>query len=103
MKSSQVLIRWREGLHLRRAAGLTQLARSLRSEVILRVNGRIAEARSILSLLVLCAACGATVDLQVSGQDEDAALAAVESYFESNPPDGITPTQISVGSDVTGE
>jgi phosphocarrier protein len=87
MKQARVKVLWKEGLHLRHAARLVRRARSFRSSISLQVNERITDARSILGVLLLCATLGTLVDLQVSGEDEDAAIAALTSLFESGDPD----------------
>jgi len=88
MKRSRVVIRWREGLHSRPAARVARLAGSFQSSVSLTVRQRVADARSILAILLLCGTVGSVVDLEASGVDEDQALAAIESVFESVDPDG---------------
>lgn len=47
----------------------------------------MADARSLLSLLLLCATCGTVVDLEVTGEDEDQAHAALASALETNDPE----------------
>jgi phosphotransferase system HPr (HPr) family protein len=84
MKRSKVVVPWQGGLHLRPATAVVRLARALRCSVVLKCNGRIAEARSLLSLLLLCAAMGTAIELEVSGEDEEHAIAAVESVFQNS-------------------
>jgi phosphocarrier protein len=81
MKRSKVVVPWEAGLHARPATAVVRLVQSLRSTVILKCNGKIADARSILSILLLCASMGAAVELEVRGEDEEHAIAAVESVF----------------------
>lgn len=89
MKRSQLTVPWTSGLHLRPAAQLVRLAQEFHSSISLRANGRIANARSILSIMLLCATLGTVIDVEASGDDEDLALKAVESAFVSsdNSPD----------------
>ena len=65
------------GLHARASAKLTQTATAFQSEVWLERNGRRVNAKSIVGVFMLAAAKGATVTVDVSGPDEEAALAAV--------------------------
>ena len=65
------------GLHARASAKLTQTATAFQSEVWLERNGRRVNAKSIMGVMMLAAAKGSTVTVDVSGPDEDAALAAV--------------------------
>ncbi len=83
MKSCQVIVRWQEGLHLRRAARLVLAARQFRSTLHLTCAGKIADARSILSLLALCATMGTPLNLEAVGDDEQAAVQAIERVFLS--------------------
>lgn len=88
MKRAQLKVPWRDGLHLRPATRLVRLAQKFHSTISLQANGRIADARSILNVLLLCAALGTVIDVEASGIDEEQALQAVESAFhhsESSP------------------
>lgn len=87
MKRSQVAIRWKAGLHLRAAARLVKLARTFRASVLLRANQKMADARSLLALLLLCATCGTVVDIEAAGEDEDQAITALVSALETSDPD----------------
>lgn len=89
MKCSQVAIRWKAGLHLRAAARLVKLARSFRSSVRLRANQKMADARSLLALLLLCATCGTVVDLEVTGEDEEQAITALVSALGTSDPEAL--------------
>ncbi len=83
MKSSRVTIRWPHGLHLRTAARLVRLAQAFRSRIQLRLGARIADARSILSIMILAAGLGTCLDIEATGNDEHEALQAVQEFFES--------------------
>jgi len=91
MKRSKVVVPWAEGLHIRPATAVVRLAQSLRSIVILKCNGKIADARSILSILLLCASMGTAIELEVRGEDEERAIAAVESVFVNRNGGGVSP------------
>ena len=92
MRHSRIQIRWKEGLHLRPAALLVKHAGDFRSSILLKVNGRMANARSILGLLLLCATIGTMVDLEVSGEDEDAAFSSITSILETEDLDTANPS-----------
>jgi phosphotransferase system HPr (HPr) family protein len=68
-------------LHLGRAASLVRLSKQFHSEIILRCGSRVADLRSILSLLSLCATMGTTLDIETVGDDEHDAVRAVEQVF----------------------
>ena len=63
---------------------LVQIAQKFRSQISVECRGRIADARSILSIIALCATMGTTVDLQATGEDEQDAATALEDVFSSS-------------------
>ena len=83
MKRVRVVVQWAEGLHLRRASMLTRAAREFRSTIRLRCQGKVADLRSILSVLALCATMGTAIDIEASGDDEQDAVQEVERVFGS--------------------
>jgi phosphocarrier protein HPr len=84
MKHSKVVVSWREGLHLRPAARLVRLSKQFRSTIFLKCSGKIADLKSILSILSLCATMGAVLDIEATGDDEQDAARAVEQAFSSH-------------------
>jgi phosphocarrier protein HPr len=72
----------RLGLHARAAAKLVQLLSGFRAQATLTGRGREVNAKSIMGVLLLAAAPGATLLLRVDGDDEAAAAAAVAALFE---------------------
>jgi len=83
MKISKVVVPWREGLHLRQAVKLVQMGKFFRSTISLRSGRKIADLRSIISIISLCATMGTCLDLEVCGDDETDATQAVEQAFSS--------------------
>lgn len=73
----------RLGLHARAAAKLVQLLSGFKSQATLTGRGREVNAKSIMGVLLLAAAPGATLLLRVDGEDEASAAAAVAALFES--------------------
>lgn len=65
------------GLHARASAKLTQLASSFGADIWLERNGRRVNAKSIMGVMMLAAARGATITIETAGQDEDKALEAI--------------------------
>lgn len=84
MKHSTVVVPWREGLHLRPAANLVQLSKRFHSTVLLKGRGKVADLRSLLSILSLCATMGTALDIEAVGDDEQDATRAVEQVFSSH-------------------
>jgi phosphocarrier protein HPr len=67
------------GLHARASAKLSQVAGSFQSEVWLTRNGRRVNAKSIMGVMMLAAAKGATVLIETEGADEVAAMNELEA------------------------
>ncbi len=65
------------GLHARASAKLTQLASRFKSQVFLSRSGRRVNAKSIMGVMMLAAAKGATVTLETEGEDEGEAMEAL--------------------------
>ena len=81
MKAVDITVVNKFGLHARPSAKLTQLATSFKSEVWLTGKGRRINAKSIMGVMMLAAACGSTLLLEVEGPDEDQASEALQALF----------------------
>jgi len=82
MKKAQIIVPWKEGLHMRPAARLVRCASVYRSSIKIMAHGKVSDARSILGILLLCASVGTLLDVEVSGEDEVSAVSAVEQIFD---------------------
>jgi phosphocarrier protein len=73
------------GLHARASAKLAQLATQYPCEVWVSRNGRRVNAKSIMGVMMLAAAKGATIGIETSGEREEEAMAAllalIADYF----------------------
>ena len=67
----------RLGLHARASAKVTQTAAKFASDVFMTRNGRRINAKSIMGVMMLAAPKGSLVTLEVSGADENDAMAAL--------------------------
>ena len=84
MKERDVFIGHRLGLHARAAAKLVQLSTQFESNIVLSrpdVNAPHADARSILSILLLSAGYGSKVNVRAEGADEDQAIESICEYL----------------------
>jgi phosphocarrier protein len=77
MLQQDVLIINKLGLHARASAKLTQLASQFPCEVWLSRNGRRINAKSIMGVMMLAAAKGATISIETSGDQEQEAMTAI--------------------------
>ena len=85
MKEREVVIGHQLGLHARAAAKLVKLSARYKSTIILirtdEPQDVEANARSILSILLLAAGQGSKLKVRVEGADEDEALEKVCEYL----------------------
>jgi phosphotransferase system HPr (HPr) family protein len=79
------------GLHLRSAALLAKTASRYDSRITVRRNERQADAKSVLSVVMLEAAFGATVVVEAEGRDADNAMMAVGGLFAAGFPETDAP------------
>jgi len=82
MLEREIKVSNRLGLHARAAAKLVQLLSGFQSQVTLTGRGREVNAKSIMGVLLLAAAPGATLLVRVEGEDELAALDAAVALFD---------------------
>lgn len=71
------------GLHTRVSSLICQKAQEFQSEIFLGKNGYQADAKSILDLLSLGAACGDIVRLEAIGVDSQQAADAIAELFQN--------------------
>ena len=80
-----MVIGHRLGLHARAAAKLVQLSTKFESNIVLSrpdVSALLqADARSILSILLLSAGYGSTVSVRADGVDEEQAIESICEYL----------------------
>jgi phosphotransferase system HPr (HPr) family protein len=83
MIERKLLVKARLGLHARAAAKLVRLTSTFRSRIVLRRSegGPDADAKSILSVLMLAATTGTELEARVDGVDEQSAMLAIEKLF----------------------
>lgn len=71
----------RLGLHARAAAKLVRTASQFEADVEVIKDGKAANAKSIMSIMMLAAAQGATVEVSADGPDETAAIESIENLI----------------------
>jgi phosphocarrier protein len=77
MQEREMTIMNRLGLHARAAVKLVSLSSRYASNVVLVANGRRANARHLIAVLMLSASMGSVVSIRISGPDEAEAMTAV--------------------------
>ena len=69
------------GLHARAAAKLTQIAGQFKSDVWMSRNGRRVNAKSIMGVMMLAAAKGSKIIVEIEGPDEVQAMEALQALI----------------------
>ncbi|MFK5893492.1 MAG: HPr family phosphocarrier protein [Pseudomonadota bacterium] len=77
MLSKQLTIINKLGLHARATAKLVTLVSQFESEVIIQLDNKSANAKSIMGVMMLAAAQGCQISLTVTGEDKKDCLLAV--------------------------
>jgi len=72
------------GIHARPAAEIAKMAAHYKSEVILSVNNKTANAKSLILMIALGAKNGTELVLSVNGEDEDEAFEAIGRFIVNN-------------------
>ncbi len=81
MLTREVQILNQLGLHARASAKLTQTAGRFAAEIWIARDGRRVNGKSIMGVMMLAAAKGTTLKLEVDGPDEEEAMAALTTLI----------------------
>lgn len=71
------------GLHARAAAKFVSCASAFSSAIQVGQEGNLVDGKSIMSIMMLAAAKGTVLDLQIEGEDEQEALNALIELIEN--------------------
>lgn len=69
------------GLHARAATKLVQLASKFASDVDVENDGQVANAKSVMGVLLLCGGPGVTITVRARGEDAEAAVEALAALI----------------------
>ncbi len=83
MKSSEIEIINKLGLHARAAAKLVKLCAEFSSEIHIGTPGKMVNGKSIMGIMMLAAAKGTTLTVSAQGNDEDMAHDALCKLIEA--------------------
>ncbi len=83
MKQLEITINNETGLHARPAKTLVNLVKQFKSDIVIRHGEKKANAKSLISVLTLGASKGSQLKIEVNGEDEETALAQIESAILS--------------------
>lgn len=84
MKTIQYTITDREGIHARPAGLLVKQANKFESAITIRKGEKSADAKRIFAVMGLAAKQNEEITVTAEGRDEDAAIAAIETFLEAN-------------------
>jgi len=82
MKKKELMIENRLGLHARAAAQIVKSASAYVSKITLTKDGLDVDGKSIMGIMMLAAAKGSSVVVEVHGDDEERALLGLETLFK---------------------
>ena len=71
------------GLHARAAAKLVSTANEFESTIIIKKDGKNADARSIMKILMLSASQGSSINVEIDGADQNDAMKSIERLFNN--------------------
>lgn len=71
------------GLHARASAKLNTVAQQYACTILIEKEGQQADAKSIMSLMMLAASKGTEVMIEVDGEDEEDALTALKELINN--------------------
>lgn len=84
MKTFNYVITDEVGIHARPAGMLVKEAKKYASTVSIVKGEKKADAKKLMVLMGLGVKCGEEVTVEVDGVDEEAAAAALETFFKEN-------------------
>jgi phosphocarrier protein len=83
MLQQEITIINKLGLHARAAAKFVSCASAFSSKIMVGQEGGLVDGKSIMSIMMLAAARGTVLQVQIQGSDEQAALAALVELIEN--------------------
>lgn len=72
------------GIHARPAGLLVKEVKNYASLVTVSKDGKTVDAKKLMMLMGLGVKCGDEVTVEVTGEDEESAVAALEEFFKAN-------------------
>lgn len=84
MKEFKYVVQDELGLHARPAGLLVKEAAKFKSAITLDCGVKKADAKRIMAVMSMGVKQGVEVTVTVEGEDEDAAFAAIETFFKEN-------------------
>ncbi|MBO6197328.1 MULTISPECIES: HPr family phosphocarrier protein [unclassified Butyrivibrio] len=83
MVSQKITVTNEQGMHMRPASVFSQAMTPFASDVKVVFNGTAYDAKSVMMLMSACIKCGAEIEIQCDGADEQDALKKAIELVES--------------------
>jgi phosphocarrier protein len=83
MRTQEVTIKNRAGIHARPAAMIVQTANNFECEIYLEKDDNSINAKSIMGIITLGAGYNSVIRIQTDGSDEEDAIQAIAALFEN--------------------
>ena len=83
MQKKVVIVQNRHGMHARPCSMLVKVASKSRSEFSISNEEMSVNVKSIMGVMMLAAACGSSLELQIEGYDEEEAMEEIIKLFDS--------------------
>lgn len=84
MKKFEYIIKDEVGIHARPAGILVKEAKKYMSKIVLEKDGKTVEATKLMAIMSMGVKCGQTVQVEITGEDEEAAYERIKNFFEEN-------------------
>lgn len=84
MKTFSYEIKDEIGIHARPAGLLVKEGKNFSSKATLRKGDKSADLTKLMAVMSLGVKCGDVITVEIEGEDEDAAAAALEDFFNKN-------------------
>lgn len=82
MKNFSYVVKDEVGIHARPAGLLVKEAKKYESKITLSKDGKSAEANKLMAVMSLGVKCGQTVEIVITGSDEETAYQGMKKFFE---------------------
>lgn len=84
MKEFSYVITDEIGIHARPAGLLVKEAKKYESKIVISTDGKQAEATKLMAVMGLGVKCGQTVNVEITGADEEKAYEGIAAFFKEN-------------------
>lgn len=84
MRTFEYVIEDALGIHARPAGALVKEAKKYKSRIVIRKGEKEAEVSRLMALMGMGVKCGDKIMVSAEGEDEETAIAGMESFIKSN-------------------